>query len=317
MERRSEDRASRPATPAAVKRQLRQEAGFGCCNCGVPIIEYHHIVPFAEEAHFRPEDMMVLCPTCHDQANDGAMRVDEQRRLKSAPFNIRRGHADGVLKINQDHLAVDMGILVVADGAFVTFEGDDLLRLSLKDNRLALSVALYDKDDQLRALIDRNEWVSGDPQLWDIEADWQVLVLRYKSSDIALRIVASRDPILLRAKLYRSGARLEITNAGFNWWATPTSKAARLHGDHGCLVGGYLALSRQAGGLTYAPLDEEIGTVVIAESDPLRRLANGLNAHNMMKGGMTGQEIVDRALFNPVGRSITGVHQDSGTMGFP
>jgi hypothetical protein len=29
--------------PSEIKRQLRQEAGFGCCICGIPIIEYHHI----------------------------------------------------------------------------------------------------------------------------------------------------------------------------------------------------------------------------------------------------------------------------------
>jgi hypothetical protein len=45
----------RPKIPAAVARQLRQEAGFGRCCCGVPILQYHHIIPWAAEAHFRPE----------------------------------------------------------------------------------------------------------------------------------------------------------------------------------------------------------------------------------------------------------------------
>lgn len=48
--------------PLPVKRKLRQEAGFGCCKCGRPIIEYHHIIPYSnDDPHFRVEDMMCLC----------------------------------------------------------------------------------------------------------------------------------------------------------------------------------------------------------------------------------------------------------------
>lgn len=55
----------RPPTPADVERKLRQEAGFGCARCGHPYIEYHHIIPYAEEPHFRAEDMIALCGNCH------------------------------------------------------------------------------------------------------------------------------------------------------------------------------------------------------------------------------------------------------------
>jgi len=34
--------------PEELERQLRREAGFGCCFCGNPIIQYHHIREDAE-----------------------------------------------------------------------------------------------------------------------------------------------------------------------------------------------------------------------------------------------------------------------------
>lgn len=40
---------SRLQTPETVKRVLRQEAGFGCCKCGLLIYEYHHIVEYTTE----------------------------------------------------------------------------------------------------------------------------------------------------------------------------------------------------------------------------------------------------------------------------
>lgn len=69
--------------PLPVKRQLRQEAGFGCCVCGLPIIQYHHIIPRAIEEHNRPEDMMIFCPNHHDAATKGAMTESQQRSYKA------------------------------------------------------------------------------------------------------------------------------------------------------------------------------------------------------------------------------------------
>jgi len=46
--------------PVDIKRQLRQEANFGCCKCGVPILEYHHIKPYHDVKTHDANDMMVL-----------------------------------------------------------------------------------------------------------------------------------------------------------------------------------------------------------------------------------------------------------------
>ncbi len=44
----SEKSTKSPSTPLLIKRQLRQEAGFGCCKCGKPIIQYHYIIPYTQ-----------------------------------------------------------------------------------------------------------------------------------------------------------------------------------------------------------------------------------------------------------------------------
>ena len=118
----------RKAIPAGVARQLRQEAGFGCCKCGVPILQYHHIVEWAEDQHYRSEDMMVLCPLHHDQATKGAMPEAEQRVLKTTPFNIERGHARGLLEVKQDYCAADLGsITMVGEGVFLSINRESVL----------------------------------------------------------------------------------------------------------------------------------------------------------------------------------------------
>src|SRR5437867_1684432 len=99
--------ADRPPTPPAVALRLRKEAGFGCCKCGFPVVQYHHIIEYANDPHFRPEDMMALCARCHEEATKGVMTVAEQRRFKAHPHNIGRGWAAGPLKINHDECVVE------------------------------------------------------------------------------------------------------------------------------------------------------------------------------------------------------------------
>ena len=64
--------SDRPPIPEGIKRMLRQEAYFGCVKCGCPIIEYHHIEPWSVVKKHEVDNLVVLCPNCHREANVGA-----------------------------------------------------------------------------------------------------------------------------------------------------------------------------------------------------------------------------------------------------
>jgi hypothetical protein len=80
-----------------------------------------------------------------------------------------------------------------------------LLSIEVSENRLELSVRLYDQKDNLVAEIDNNEWISGEPLPWDLESRFQWLRIRRKLKDIALEIDATTYPLDLRADLWRKG----------------------------------------------------------------------------------------------------------------
>lgn len=206
------DAVSRP-TPDPVARQLRQEAGFGCCKCGHPIFQYHHIIPYSAEEHFRPEDMMVLCPNCHDEATQGAMSIVEQRRYKAQPYNIKRGYAKGVLKVNEQRLIVSAGNnKFVGGGPLIKVDGEELISFQLGvANDLKVSLKLYDEQDDLLVSIQCNEWMSGENKAWDIEFGYQRLRARKKKGSIDLSIDLRKSPVVLRANLWRKGKLISIS----------------------------------------------------------------------------------------------------------
>jgi HNH endonuclease len=135
---------SRTEPPAAVKLQLRRKAGFGCYKCGFPIVQYHHIIPFAERPEHDPANMMMLCPTHHDEMP--AVPEQEQRSLKTAPFNVERGYTEGPLRVNHKYLAVDVGPIIVHDDVVISVRGSPLLSLRADpEGRLLLSVVLMNE----------------------------------------------------------------------------------------------------------------------------------------------------------------------------
>ena len=201
--------------PAAVARQLRQEAGFGCCVCGCPILQYHHIIKWAEDQHFRPEDMMVLCPSHHDQATKGAMPEAEQRKRKANPNNVEQGFANGLLAVKQDYCAADLGsVTIVGEGPFLEINGEPVLGFDLGDQNLEISLKLFDEHDNLLLEIDRNDWVAGDPLPWDIEANWQTLTIRERARTISISIDGKSVPLEMSGEFWRSGKLVKIGKNG-------------------------------------------------------------------------------------------------------
>lgn len=201
----------RPPVPAEVKRILRQEAFFGCCRDGFPVYQYHHIIPYELEPHFRPEDMMILCPNCHDMATKGAMKESAQRKYKARPHNVKHGYARGKLHVDEAPGTVLLSdISLVGEGCFVSVGQKCLVRLAIGDDgELALSLSLYDKDDSLLIEVEDSEWTAGDPSIWDLESDYQFLKLRSKPRDVLLEIDARKDPLRVRAQLWYSGTRID------------------------------------------------------------------------------------------------------------
>lgn len=194
--------------PEPIKRIVRQEAGFGCCKCGQPIIQYHHIVKDSQS----PKDIMLLCPfPCHYEATHKVMSKEKQRSYKANPYNIEKGFVEGKLKINQKAPVVNIGTnQLIGDGNFILMDGENLLSIEINEGRLELSMKLYDQKDNLVARIKCNEWISGDPLPLDLESKFQWLRIRRKPRDIALEIDARRYPIDIRAKMWRHGQDFQL-----------------------------------------------------------------------------------------------------------
>jgi hypothetical protein len=140
-----------------------------------------------------------------------------QRKLKASPHNIQQGRAKGLLEVYQDYCAANFGsVTVVGEGTFLTVDDEELLGFNISQGTLEISLRLFNEKNELLLQIDRNEWVSGDPRPWDIEADWQVLTIRERARQISLSLDAREVPLELRAELWHNGKSISLGKDGIS-----------------------------------------------------------------------------------------------------
>lgn len=205
---------SRPSVLSNVKQQLRQEAGFGCCRCGHPFIQYHHIIPWAEEQHFRPEDMMVLCGQCHPLCTVGALDEAQQRAIKSRPKNVVDGLVNGALFTKTKELAVRMGqALAIETPNLIVIKDEPVLsaRRDPEDGRILVSARICDRAGELIGVLEDNEWSLISGNLWDFEAYPLRAIIRNAPRDIALCIDARGPEILIQGHFYHHDRPVVLT----------------------------------------------------------------------------------------------------------
>ncbi|NVK85677.1 MAG: hypothetical protein HWE21_15235 [Cytophagia bacterium] len=281
--------SDRKPIPSDVKRSLRQEAGFGCCKCGRPIIEYHHILPYTEDdPHFRIKDMMCLCPYCHHEATVGAMTMQEQRDLKSNPINIINDRAEGHLKVNQDLLMITLGNnQFLTENAIITVDGNNLIQVKSNENgRLDLSLKLYNEQNDLILEIKDNEWVSGDFIPWDIESSFQILKIRNKKYDIALDINAKEIPLMINGKIWHNQHLIKLTSKGIFFNAKKSSGQI----SDICFVGSNLELDTNEGVFSICPHPVYNGHSMIPGTIE-RKIKEGTEAFNRLKKNYIQQNL--------------------------
>lgn len=269
-------RGERMPVPLPVKRRLRQEAAFGCCRCGFPIYQFHHIVPGSQD----PVDIMVLCPNCHHMATIGAMAEAEQRYHKLDPFNIKRGYTNGQLKVNQNAVAVSIGSnQFVNDGDLILIDEESLVSLNVDHGgRLEVSLRLYDRTDRLLASVIRNEWISGEQLPWDLQSGFQWLRILQGPRDVALELDARKNPVGLVANLWRKHQNISLSGE----WIRFNGVVKNVGFANLCFVALQLAVDTKGGRFLIRP-DPRYGRGhFVSWPDEAERIRKGLRLFSEM-----------------------------------
>lgn len=200
--------------PTHVRRQLRREAYFGCAECGSPILEYHHIVPFAEEKHNNPEHMIALCPTHHTSL--GKMHRNKCYALKENPYNKRKNIIKGVLGNDVEVSKLKVGNCLFINTPIVfEYYNKSLISYRFEDGQFLLSVHLPGKNFWADLLIKDNDVIIKNENLLDIifQTNYMKIV---RSAGSYIEVDIRKDTAIISAEFYIGNEKYEFTPSKTN-----------------------------------------------------------------------------------------------------
>jgi len=202
--------------PEDVKRQVRQECGFGCVSCGLAIATYEHIdPPFKNAREHNPSKIAYLCGSCHDRVTRGAWSKQKVMVDRLDPWCIRNQRCHDSFDISAPLSVIWAGpneiininkILSVDDHVILSIESPEQ-----PGAPYSISGEFYDDSGNLLFIIDRNEWV-GSIANWDIETVGRTITIKKGPGKITLRITAlpPKGIIIERADMFYRHARFTV-----------------------------------------------------------------------------------------------------------
>ncbi|MGG6262463.1 HNH endonuclease [Stutzerimonas stutzeri] len=179
--------------PAHIALEVRQRSKFGCVHCRCAISQYEHIDPlFAEAKEHDPDNICLLCGSCHDavtrgrlskariktdylqvQKSESTKPPSEAFDLSSASFSVSIGsssfrHSKELIQINGENI---LSITEpIAGAAFPTLNG-----------------RFYDRLGRESFRIEDNIWY-GHADSWDIEIKGKRTIIKMEEGRTALEI---------------------------------------------------------------------------------------------------------------------------------
>jgi hypothetical protein len=145
-----------------VKERLLLAAGNKCANpgCHTRRVEFHHIREWAVWETNDEEHLIVLCPTCHDAAHYGRVKIDDvilyhwktfkRSQLRTDVLQVESG-GPAFFYVATSAVCSEIGtanVIDLSDGVYAKYRLDDdeffLVQLSIQDVRGELALRIND-----------------------------------------------------------------------------------------------------------------------------------------------------------------------------
>ncbi|RZK52310.1 MAG: HNH endonuclease [Pedobacter sp.] len=191
--------------PSAVKREIRQNSGFGCVICGLGIWEYEHIDPeFTECTVHDPEKMTLLCPQCHSKKTKGFIDKGTILAAMKNPKAMQKGFSNEFFTLGNNQPVIffgsnsfqDCDILLRVDNINII----QVFQPELPGGPFRFSGVFFDKNGKKTLEIDMNEWKAYSDN-WDVDITGSLITIREKIGKISLSIKAMPPNSILIERL--------------------------------------------------------------------------------------------------------------------
>jgi len=180
--------------PESIRRQVRQQCGFGCVICGLAITQYEHIdPPFSEAITHDPERIALLCGSCHDRVTRGFLSKNKVLEARRRPITFVRGVSRDAfdfkspfeLKVGSNSFNDIRCIVRKRNGEeWFSFEPPEDPKAPPR-----LSAKFFGRTGKIELEIRQNEWFCA-TGVWDLQVSGSSFVVRTERDKVMLQVEA-------------------------------------------------------------------------------------------------------------------------------
>lgn len=178
--------------PADIRRQVRQQSGYGCVICGMGVIQYEHVHPEFHEAKVHdPSAITLLCPSCHSKVTTGFYSKLKVVQAMKSPAAKMAGFSKDFFDFCGPHPSIKIGGMTLhrCQSPVMIYDRPILKIESPKEpgSPFLLSGIFCDEEGNPTLKIVENEW-RANADSWDVEVSAGQITVRDSPRNVVLKL---------------------------------------------------------------------------------------------------------------------------------
>lgn len=192
--------------------------------CGCPVYHYDHMVQYSQTEEHDPANLVLLCPTHHQDKTSRRLSTDRVKSAAAHPFNQGRRYTSPAdtyydlsrfsLQVGNIGMTTDLTERGYSGADALNVDGGSVIGVRRDIDNLSLYLRLCNSNNEPFLDVRKGE-IRFSTQLWDVSYEGIILTIRDGLGEIRLELDLTPDAIhVRRGRFWSNGYQFEITREG-------------------------------------------------------------------------------------------------------
>ncbi|MDM1555795.1 MULTISPECIES: HNH endonuclease [Chryseobacterium] len=201
--------------PKKIDVQVKERHFFECAWCGIKITERHHIFEFSKGGGHTTENLILLCPNCHDQVHNNEISAYDLIKRKST-------HLEGDRIAHGIQFDIQEPIVRLGNATFdnvpilIRFREENIIEFKKLNDSFILNCRFYDQTGELIFWMSSNRyWCPSDFVVTSRKN--QITITNEKNEFNNLKFWIEDGQINLVGNIFLNGISMEFSPSFFRY----------------------------------------------------------------------------------------------------
>ena len=151
-----------------IKKVIREVVNkrdfFECAWCGIKLTEKHHIIEFSDGGENVAENLILLCPVCHEEVHKSNSPIDREELILRKSTHLKGDRIAGNMPFDAPTNEVRVGTFAIINhNPLLAFNKEPVLALSKHGDGFVVDCRLFNKKGDLIFWMSKNRfWANSD-----------------------------------------------------------------------------------------------------------------------------------------------------------